>query len=351
MADGWKRSPRSNSRDVDGPTRRTPGERHPFTNESRGPRLQKVLAAAGIASRRDCEALIEAGEVEVNGILIDALPAWVDPEKDEIRVAGQRLSRREAAVYVMLYKPRGTVTTNSDPQERRRAVDLVNHPSGARLFPVGRLDVDSAGLLLLTNDGELANRLTHPRYGVHKIYEVTVDGRLSDEDVERLERGIFLSDERTTHGKRTGGAARASKLTRVHTERDRTVLLMELGEGRNRQVRRMLLHVGHKVRRLVRVQMGPLKLKDLQPGEWRELTGAELTSLKRAAARHGEEGAPRPRGARRPPRSGDERALEFSQIRKLRGLRQEPKGATEDRSRSPGAKKTKKKSVRGIRRK
>ncbi len=257
-------------------TRRSPKPTHEFTDDARGPRLQKVLAEAGVASRRECEQLIADGEVTVNGHVVKQLPAWVDPHNDHITVGGRRIRQQPTHVYIMLFKPRGVVSTNADPEGRKRAIDLVHYPK-ARLYPVGRLDIESSGLLLLTNDGELANVLTHPRHGVHKVYELTVEGSLDERDVKRLERGLFLHDhQRSDRVKR----ASASSLKLIKKDRDRTRLRMELGEGRNRQIRRMMAQVGHKVRKLRRVQMGPLKLRGLQPGQWRELTPAELNSLK-----------------------------------------------------------------------
>jgi pseudouridine synthase len=248
-----------------------------------GERLQRVLARAGIGSRRACEQLIEEGEVQVNGRVVDRLPVFVDVHRDRITVRDRHLRFREDHVYVMLFKPRGVLSTNELQPGRRRAIDLVPHPSKARLFPVGRLDVDSSGLLLLTSDGELANRLMHPRYGVHKTYEVTVDGRLEPEDVARLERGVFLQERHATRGRRPGRRTTRSRLRIIAADRDRTRLLMTLGEGRNRQIRRMMLHVGHKVRKLRRVGLGPLKLRGLRPGQWRDLTHAEVKALRRAA--------------------------------------------------------------------
>jgi 23S rRNA pseudouridine2605 synthase len=254
---------------------------HSYADTTRGPRLQKVLAEAGVASRRACEELIEDGHVAVNGELVSALPAWVDPEQDRITVGDRVIGRSRRNIYVMLFKPRGTVSTNRDPEGRRRAIDLVNHPDKPRLFPVGRLDAESSGLLLLTNDGELSNRLTHPRYGIHKGYEVSVGGRLEQEDIARLEQGIFLTGRDRTGGKRTS----RSKLSIIKRDRDRTLLFMELREGRNRQIRRMLANLGYPVKKLRRVRMGPLALKGLSPGEWRELSRGELTALRRAAYR------------------------------------------------------------------
>jgi 23S rRNA pseudouridine2605 synthase len=257
--------------------------KHEFADDSRGPRLQKVLAEAGVGSRRACEDLIEAGAVRVNGHVVKTLPAWVDPEKDHITVDGRHVRTREQHYYIMLFKPRGVVSTNADPEGRPRAIDLVQHPARPRLYPVGRLDLDSSGLLVMTNDGELANRLTHPRHEVHKVYEVTVEGALEKDEVERLEAGFFLNERRTSKGAKPGSKTARSKLTLVKKDRDRTLLLMELREGRNRQIRRMMTEVGHTVKKLRRVQMGPLKLKGLQPGQWRELTPQELKSLKAAA--------------------------------------------------------------------
>jgi 23S rRNA pseudouridine2605 synthase len=245
-------------------------------------RLQKVMARAGVGSRRACEVLIESGMVSVNGQTVRELPCLVDPYTDRIEVQGRVLPRPERHVYVMLYKPKQTMCTLSDPGGRRTVADLVQHPSGTRLYPVGRLDFDTMGLVLMTNDGELANRLTHPRYGVHKTYRAVVKGSLSDEEVQRLEQGIYLAERREG---RTVGARKTSRalLTPVKREPTRTILDIQLHEGRNRQIRRMMASVGCPVRRLVRIQMGPIALKGLQIGEWRELTASELARLRKAA--------------------------------------------------------------------
>ncbi len=249
-----------------------------FSDSSRGTRLHKVLADAGVASRRASERLITEGAVEVNGIPVTTIPAWVDPTTDRITVNGKRVAGGPTRhVYVMLFKPRGVVCTNA-PGERR-AIDLVKHPSGARLFPVGRLDVDTSGLLLLTNDGELANRLTHPRYHLPKIYEATVKGALDADAVKKLERGLVLADRDRARGSKTNPA----RLILIKRDRERTRVLIELREGRNRQIRRMMARVGHPVRKLRRVQFGPIKLKGLRVGEWREPTRREMSALKRAA--------------------------------------------------------------------
>ncbi|MGD9691673.1 MAG: pseudouridine synthase [Phycisphaerales bacterium] len=269
-------------------------------------RLQRVLADAGIASRRACEALIEKGEVRVNGMVVDRLPVFVTPE-DRVEYRGVVVQQQEKGggkgkggerlVYVMVYKPGNTVSTVWDPEGRRTVLDIVKHPSGVRLFPVGRLDYDSRGLLLMTNDGELANRLTHPRYEVHKTYRVLVKGRIEDEQVGELERGIYLAERRegeTVGAKRTGRV----ELRVVKRDATRTVMDITLTEGRNRQVRRMLAGVGHPVKKLVRTKIGPLELKGLALGEWRELTRDELKALKAAAKGGGAAKAARAPSAR-----------------------------------------------------
>lgn len=255
---------------------------HSFTLDTRGPRLQKILAEAGHGSRRACEELIEAGAVTVNGETVDALPAWVNPDEDVIKVNGRLLKRKEEHVYIMLFKPRGVVSTNSDPEGRVRAIDLVRHPLRPRLYPVGRLDLDSSGLLLMTNDGELANRLTHPRYEVHQGYEVTVGGALSNDELRHLERGVLSGAREGDEGIDDAKVGK-NTLTIMKSDRTRTLLYMELREGRNRQIRQMLQRVGHPVKKLRRLRVGPLELKGLAVGEWRELTAKELSMLRRAA--------------------------------------------------------------------
>jgi len=256
----------------------------PLRDASRGVRLQKALAEAGVGSRRRCEELIESGAVAVNDRVVDTLPAWVDPQRDRLTVDGAPVRGAERRVYVMLNKPRRTVTSLDDPEGRRDIADLVDHPASARLFPVGRLDYDTTGLLLLTNDGELANRLTHPRYGVDKTYRAVVKGCLDDDALATLRRGVYLARRRQG---RTVGAERAAPadVRLVRRERDRTILDITLTEGRNRQVRRMLAHLDRPVRKLKRIRMGPLNLKGLRTGEWRELTRDELRELRRVAGR------------------------------------------------------------------
>ncbi|MCH2138212.1 MAG: rRNA pseudouridine synthase [Phycisphaerales bacterium] len=246
---------------------------------SRGDRLQKVLAAAGIGSRRHCEALILEGKVTVNGAVVNELPAWAHPQRDRIEVDGRRIHGPAASVTVMLYKPRGVVCTNDDPEQRRRAVDLVQHPSRTRLFTVGRLDIDSSGLLLLTNDGALAQRLVHPSHNIEKVYEVLVRGFMSDDTCRTLLDGVFLVDKEGQKPRR----ARVKSIDLKMRDARRTRFEVVLGEGRNRQIRRMTAALGHPVKRLKRLSIGPLKLKGLQPSQWRELDRDELRRLRRAA--------------------------------------------------------------------
>jgi 23S rRNA pseudouridine2605 synthase len=243
-----------------------------------GERLQKVLAQAGIGSRRRCEELIEAGNVTVNGE-IAVLGRRVDPDHDLIEVDGAAIGVRPGSVYYLLNKPLGVITTADDPQGRRTVVDLV--PPEPRVFPVGRLDGDTEGLLLLTNDGELTHRLTHPSFGVDKEYLAHVDGSPSRGALRMLRDGVELDDGRTA-------PASASLVG------DGVVKLV-IHEGRNRQVRRMCEAVGHPVRRLVRTRIGPLRDVHLRPGEWRELTQDEVRSLERAVRRSPDGPADTPR--------------------------------------------------------
>jgi 23S rRNA pseudouridine2605 synthase len=234
--------------------------------EGDGVRLQKVLAQAGLGSRRVCDDLIEARRVRVNGEIAQ-LGRRVDPEVDVVEVDGAQIGVREGLVHLLLNKPTGVITTASDPQGRPTVLDLV--PAEPRVFPVGRLDADSEGLLLLTNDGDLAHRLMHPSYGVHKEYLVEVDGVPGRRALRHLREGVELDDGITQPAKVALLGERLLRLT-IH-------------EGKNRQVRRMCEAVGHPVVRLVRTRIGPLADRDLKPGEWRALSQEEVRSLERAA--------------------------------------------------------------------
>lgn len=241
-------------------------------------RLQKVLAAAGIGSRRQCEELIRTGRVEVDRTVVTQLGTTVDPERQEIRVDGVPLHRSKP-VYYAVHKPRGVVTTHRDPMGRPRVIDLVP-TAGQRLFPVGRLDLYSDGLILLTNDGELANQLTHPRYGVEKTYRVLVAGVPTREVLLKLERGVRLAE----------GLARVHRAQIKKRQRKSTLLEISLREGRNREIRRVLARVGHKVLRLTRIAVGPVRLGNLPPGAHRKLTHAEVEALRQAVRRSPKEG-------------------------------------------------------------
>ncbi len=234
-----------------------------------GIRLQKVLARAGIGSRRSCEGLIEHGRVTVNG-RVARLGNRIDPDRDVVEVDGVPVSVRPGLVYYLLNKPAGVVTTAADPQRRSTVVDLV--PVEPRVHPVGRLDKDSEGLLLLTNDGDLTYRLTHPRFGVEKEYVVEVEETPSRGALRRLREGVELDDGRTS-------PARVSQVSPG-------LLRLVMHEGRKRQVRRMCEAVGHPVRRLVRTRIGPISDRGLAPGAWRSLTTDEVRALERAAAVH-----------------------------------------------------------------
>jgi 23S rRNA pseudouridine2605 synthase len=233
--------------------------------------LQKVLAKAGFGSRRACEELIEEGRVEVNGV-VATLGRRVDPEQDRVTVDGVTIPVRPGLVYYLLNKPAGVVTTAHDPEGRPTVVDLV--PGEPRVFPVGRLDRDTEGLLLLTNDGDLAHGLTHPSRGVPKTYLVEVAGVPGKAALRRLREGVDLEDGRT--------APARARLTQ--TAPTGAALEIVIHEGRNRQVRRMCEAVGHPVRRLVRTRFGPMRDHRLAPGQWRPLTPAEIRSLYEAIA-------------------------------------------------------------------
>lgn len=231
-------------------------------------RLQKVLAAAGVDSRRNCEELILSGAVRVNRKVVDTLPAFVNPEEDEITVDGRTI-RPAAKVYFLLNKPKGVICTNSDPEGRRKAIDLVR--THERIFCVGRLDTETTGVIILTNDSELANRLSHPRYELPKTYIVGVRGRITGEQVEKLKGGIWLSEGKT-------GRAMVKVL---RAGRDESLIEVTIRQGLNRQIRRMLAKVGLPVKTLTRTRIGKLDAKGLGIGKVRPLTTAEVAFLKK----------------------------------------------------------------------
>lgn len=243
-------------------------------NEQAGQRLQKILAGAGLGSRRACEELITEGRVEIDRKIVKELGVRVDPATQEIRVDGEKV-RVARHVYYAVNKPNGMLCTNADPSGRARVTDLVS--SDERLFCVGRLDMGSEGLVLLTNDGELANRLMHPRYEVEKTYHVQVAGEPSAEQLEQLRRGIHLA-EGTAHAKRVSIKGRQGQST---------ILEMVLDEGKNREIRRVMARIGHKVMKLKRVALGPLKLGELMSGEVRALRRDEVAALEKTS--HGQQ--------------------------------------------------------------
>jgi 23S rRNA pseudouridine2605 synthase len=239
------------------------------TDPAEGVRLQKVLAAAGIASRRACEILISEGRVEVNSEIVVEQGRRVDPERDVIRVDGARIPPPRRHRYLALNKPHGVVTTMSDPEGRRTVADLVTVGGKERLFHVGRLDTDTEGLLILTNDGDFAHRLAHPSYQVPKTYIAEVVGLVGEQTLSRLRRGITLED----------GPVRPTSVKIVSAAGDKTLLKITIQEGRNRIVRRTMEAVGHPVRRLSRIGIGPVRLGNLKVGEYRDLTREELGGL------------------------------------------------------------------------
>jgi len=243
-------------------------------------RIQKVLANAGVDSRRNIEEMVLAGRISVNGKVHYELPVMVDPEKDDVEVDGERIRLRDrrakgSRIYILMNKPKGVYSTNVAQGEQRRAIDLLP-PNSARVYPVGQLEADAKGLLLLTNDGDLTNRLTHPKFGVPKTYRAIVEGSIGQAEVDELSKGIWLIDKEGKGFKTGRSFIRVIK--RMH---EKSVLEITIREGKNRQVRRMLAKVGHKVKDLTRVRMGPLNLDGLNPGDYRELTPREVKELQR----------------------------------------------------------------------
>lgn len=233
-------------------------------------RINQLLASAGYGSRRHCEELVHEGRVDIDGQVISELGISVDPDVQKVRVDGVAL-KQQKLVYFAVNKPTGVVTTNSDPMGRPRVIDLV--PPAERVFPVGRLDRASEGLILLTNDGELAQRLAHPRFAVQKVYRVTVAGRVDAQTMQKMRKGIYIAEGLV----RVDGA-------RVLKARPRaTDMEIRLREGKNREIRRVLARFGHKVQQLRRIAIGPLRLGDTPAGAYRKLTRDEIEKLREAA--------------------------------------------------------------------
>jgi 23S rRNA pseudouridine2605 synthase len=231
-------------------------------------RLQKYIASCGVTSRRKAEELILQGRVEVNGEKKMELGAKVDPEKDSVKVDGKEIKTKKNFIYIKLYKPEGYVTTVKDQFGRKTVMDLV--ASDDRIYPIGRLDYDTSGLILLTNDGDMANRLMHPSYHIYKTYDAKVEGKLSQAEVEKLRSGINIEDYRTAPAK-----------VNVLKESGRySVVRISIFQGKNRQVRKMFDSVGHNVIELKRISFGDISLGSLTPGQWTNLTEREIKYLK-----------------------------------------------------------------------
>jgi 23S rRNA pseudouridine2605 synthase len=262
------------------------------TGEDSLVRLNKFLASQGVASRRKCDELIAAGHVSVDGEVVRELGLRIDPSRQEVEVDG-RIFKPEGTRkrYYLLNKPRGVVCTNEEREIRPRAVDLITDARKGRVFTVGRLDEESEGLILITNDGDFAQRVQHPRYGVEKTYEVDVFGKVEDESLRKIREGVHLAEGRTS-GARVLVKSRRAELSR---------LTVTLGEGMNREIRRVFARIGHKVLRLRRVRIGPLGDRGLKPGRWRELTREEIVVLQKGEAAEPMRKKPR-RRTDRPPR-------------------------------------------------
>lgn len=250
------------------------------------------MADAGVASRRDCERLIEEGHVTVNGRRVTRLPVFVDPQEDKILIDGRPLPKiATRPTYIMLYKPAGALATTRDEPtmgvKRKTLSDLVDHPAKARLFPVGRLEFNASGLVLLTTDGDLAHRLTHPRYGVTRTYEALVKRRLSQADLEQMEKAFLPRLKKSEMKAAAAAPAPPSpvQLNFVKHDADRSLIEITLREGPNRQVADVLSRLGCPVKKLRRIAIGPLRLRAVAVGSWRELERSEITAIQRAARR------------------------------------------------------------------
>ena len=242
---------------------RKPGERPLKT-------LERVISKAGLGSRTEARSWIGSGRVKVNGKAIQSPEHWVDLERDKVTLDGKPVAEGEKS-YLLLYKPKGYLTTAKDPEGRPTVYQLL-HGVSQWVFPVGRLDLDTSGLLLMTNDTQFAERMTNPEFKVPKTYLVKTQSRLTDEQLDRLRQGLELKD----------GATRPAEVTRLRDSGNHTFFEITITEGRNRQVRRMVEAIESKVSKLVRVSIGPIAIEELQIGKWRELTGAEERTLQKA---------------------------------------------------------------------
>jgi 23S rRNA pseudouridine2605 synthase len=258
-------------------------------------RLQKLIAAAGIASRRHAEELIASGKVSINGKTITELGVKADPDRDHIKVNGRLINpllNRQEQIYVLLNKPKGYLTSMSDPEERPLVVDLIPNSLG-RLHPVGRLDFNTEGLLLLTNDGELTNIITSARNKIAKLYRVKVKGMPSEKAIERLRRGVVIGEEERMA---------PAEVRKLRASGVNAWFEVKLYEGRNQQIRKMFDAIGHSVVKLLRSQIGPLEIGPLRSGEWRHLTSREVAQLKRPVNIKRNQPSQNPRARVRAPR-------------------------------------------------
>lgn len=301
------------------PRKSSPKKRSAKSRSSRSDstqRLQRLLASAGFGSRRQCEDLIEAGRVEVDGTIVTKLGTTVDPSTQKVRVDGVLL-KKQKLVYYAVNKPVGFVTTNRDPHGRPRVIDLV--PRDERVFPVGRLDRNSEGLILLTNDGELAQKLTHPKFGVRKVYRVTVAGKVDGETMRQMRKGIHIAE----------GFVRVEGAKLLKARSRSTEMEIILREGKNREIRRILARLGHKVQHLRRIAVGPLRLGEVPSGAYRVVSNQEVEKLWRATETESEPGSS--------PRATKKRGLKSRGV-KSRGGRPPGKGKVSSSTRRPSKK-------------
>lgn len=248
-------------------------------------RIQKILANAGVASRRAVEEMVLQGRIAVNGQIASELPILINPQSDKVEVDGEhirlRLSKNARKLYFLLNKPKGVICTNVAQGAQLRAVDLLPKDLPGRVYPVGTLDADSKGLLLLTNDGDLTNRLTHLKFGVDKVYRVAVEGHVEAATIKQLAAGVWLADPKKGKGFKTG----ACRIKIVRHVREQTIMELTMRETRNRQIWRMFVKFGHKVRDLTRIRMGPLTIEGVSIGKYRELLPVEVKQLQQWARR------------------------------------------------------------------
>jgi len=285
-------------------------------------RLQKFLASAGLGSRRQCEELIRTGRITVDGMPVENPGINVDPKKQKIELDGENLKPQKLK-YFVLNKPKGVLCTNNDPQGRTRVIDLFSREK-VRLFPVGRLDDQSEGLLIVTNDGDLAHQLAHPRYRIYRTYRIQVAGFPTSEDLQRLRDGIFFQEGkfRVISVKRAGKMGKSSFLEIV------------LGEGHNREVRRLFAKIGHKVMALERTAFGPIKLAKLKRGQYRELTAVELNELREMLVRN------RSTPTKKRPRPDYKKGKPVSEKRSIKkSITKSSRSSQENKSSTPGKKK------------